>query len=108
MIKVFVMETCPDCSLIKQQAKTDPRLQIIDIGEHVKNLKQFLYLRDNNPNFDTIRKNGSIGIPCFLLEDGNITFSYEEANAYEITSSVMNNDNSIEEGSSCSIDGKGC
>lgn len=108
MIKVYVMETCPDCSFIKQQAKNDLRFQIIDIGDHVKNLKEFLSLRDNNPVFKTTRKNGSIGIPCFLLEDGSITFSYEEINISKTTAIADKIDNFIEEGSSCSIDGKGC
>ena len=72
MIKVFVMQTCPDCASIKQQAQGDTRFQIIDIGEHVRNLKQFLALRDTNPAFDKVRQRGSVGIPCFVLEDGTI------------------------------------
>ena len=75
MIKVFVMQTCPDCASIKQQAQGDPRFQLIDIGEHVRNLKQFLALRDNCPAFNSVRQRGSVGIPCFVLEDGTITFS---------------------------------
>ena len=33
MIKVFVMQTCPDCAVIKEIAKDDLRFQLIDIGE---------------------------------------------------------------------------
>lgn len=97
MIKVFVMQTCPDCTSVKEQVKNDPRFELIDIGEHVRNLKQFLTLRDNNPAFDRVKKNGSIGIPCFVLEDGKITFSLKDVDLEETTS-----------GASCSIDGKGC
>lgn len=97
MIKVFVMQTCPDCTAVKEQAKNDPRFELIDIGEHVRNLKQFLTLRDNNPAFDAVKRHGSIGIPCFVLEDGSVTFSLEDVNLKE-----------TETGASCSIDGKGC
>lgn len=97
MIKVFVMSTCPDCTSVKEQVKNNPAFKLIDIGEHVMNLKQFLKLRDNNPAFDRIKSNGSIGIPCFVLEDGSITFSLND---------VHLSDNPT--GESCSIDGKGC
>lgn len=108
MIKVFVMQTCPDCTSIKQQAQDDPRFQLIDIGEHVRNLKQFLALRDNSPAFDSVRQRGSVGIPCFVLEDGTITFSQEEAFLSLGNTSPLGDDVAIEEGASCSIDGKGC
>lgn len=97
MIKVFVMQTCPDCTIVKEQAKEDPRFEIIDIGEHVRNLKQFLALRDNNPKFDAVKRKGALGIPCFVLEDGSITFSPDDVQLHEADTAP-----------SCSIDGKGC
>lgn len=97
MIKVFVMQTCPDCLQVKRQAKDDPRYEVIDIGEHVRNLKQFLSLRDNHPAFDKVKVNGSIGIPCFVKEDGSVTFSLED-----------NGLDDIPTGAACSLDGKGC
>ena len=108
MIKVFVMQTCPDCASIKREAQGDTRFQIIDIGEHVRNLKQFLALRDTNPAFDSVRQRGSVGIPCFVLEDGTITFSQEEAFLSLPATSPTAEDGTMEEGASCSIDGKGC
>ena len=108
MIKVFVMQTCPDCASIKREAQGDPRFQIIDIGEHVRNLKQFLALRDTNPAFDSVRQRGSVGIPCFVLEDGTITFSQEEACLALGNTSSLGDNGAMEEGASCSIDGKGC
>ena len=42
------MQTCPDCTAIKLQAADDPRFEIIDIGEHVRNLKQFRTGRRQN------------------------------------------------------------
>ena len=97
MIKVFVMQTCPDCRQVKEQARNDNRFELIDIGEHVRNLKQFLALRDSNPAFDKIKRIGAGGIPCFVMEEGSISFSLEKVNlTLEST------------GQSCSLDGKGC
>lgn len=108
MIKVFVMQTCPDCASIKREAQGDTRFQIIDIGEQARNLKEFLMLRDNSPAFDKVRQRGTIGIPCFVLEDGTITFSQEEAFLALGNTSPLGDDAAMEEGASCSIDGKGC
>lgn len=108
MIKVFVMQTCPDCSKVKQLYNDNPNVQLIDIGEHVRNLKQFLAIRDNNPAFDAIREKGLVGIPCFVLEDGSIKFSLEEAGLQAQTPHHANTEGEEESGSFCSIDGKGC
>ena len=92
------MQTCPDCASIKERAKNDSRFELIDIGEHVRNLKQFLTLRDSEPAFEQVRKKGSVGIPCFVMEDGSIRFSLNEE--------VQSEENASN--ASCSIDGKGC
>lgn len=99
MIKVYVMQTCPDCTQIKKIAETDNRFQIIDIGEHVKNLKEFLRLRDSRSEFADVKTSGSVGIPCFLMEDGSIQFEMEELQLPEVD---------YAEGSACRIDGTGC
>ncbi len=97
MTKVYVMATCPDCKQVKIQLADNSNYELIDIGEHVKNLKQFLKLRDNNPAFDEAKANGWIGIPCFLLEDGTVKFSMDDIVIEEAP-----------DGATCSLDGKGC
>ena len=79
MIKIYGMPTCPDCTYVEEQIKENDRYQVIDIGAHVKNLKEFLRLRDSSPAFDGARRSGAAGIPCFLLEDGTVTLVPEEA-----------------------------
>lgn len=92
------MHTCPDCAFIEEQIKGDPRFEVIDLGEHVRNLKHFLDIRDNNPLFEHSKEIGDVGIPCFVLEDGTVTISPEDVGL-----------KSCEEGPSCSLDGhKGC
>lgn len=97
MIKVYVMATCPDCFQVKEQLQDNPKYQLIDIGEHVRNLKEFMRLRDSNSAFDSVKANGTIGVPCFVMEDGSVSFSMDD---------VLLGDNL--EGASCSLDGKGC
>ena len=78
MIKVYTMETCPDCINVHLQIKDNDNFKVIDIGKDVKNLKEFIRLRDNNQIFAECKANGSIGIPCFVKEDGSITLNVED------------------------------
>ena len=48
MIKIYGMKTCPDCIAVDKHVEGDKRYEIIDIGSHIKYLKEFLHLRDNN------------------------------------------------------------
>lgn len=99
MIKIYGMPTCPDCTYVEEQVKGNSNYDIIDIGSHVKDLKAFLKLRDNNPAFDTAKKNGVAGIPCFVLENGTVTLTPED---------VGLNSRPITYGATCNIDGSGC
>lgn len=99
MIKIYSMETCPDCTYVEEQIKGNADYEVIDIGQHVKNLKAFLKLRDNNAVFDEAKKVGAAGIPCFVLEDGTVTLTPEDAGLKS---------RPISEGASCSLDGTGC
>lgn len=99
MIKIYVIDTCPDCTYVEEQVKGDNHYEIIDIGHHVRNLKEFLKLRDNSPVFDEARRYGAAGIPCFVLEDGTITLTPEDAGLKS---------RPIADGSACNLDGSGC
>lgn len=46
-----------------------------------------------------MKRVGSVGIPCFVLEDGTVTFRPDKAGLQLPVK---------EEGQSCSIDGSGC
>lgn len=98
MIKMFVMQTCPDCTYVEEQVKDNPNFEIIDIGQHVKNLKRFLDLRDNNPAFESAKKVGDVGIPCYVLEDGTITLYSKDVGLEPRPA----------DGTACRIDGSGC
>ena len=101
MIKIYVMSTCPDCTEVKLAAQNDPRFELVDIGAHVRNLKEFLQLRDTHPKFRVARERGLVGIPSFLLPDGSITFHAEDV-ALDLSAKEEL------EGPTCNVDGTGC
>jgi glutaredoxin-related protein len=78
MIKIYGMSTCPDCAYLYDQIEGRD-YEMIDIGTHVKLLKEFLKIRDNSPIFDECKEKGYAGIPCFVLEDGTVTLEAEAA-----------------------------
>ena len=47
MIKLYGIKTCPECLGLYEQVKGDSRFEIIDVGQHILLLKEFLGLRDN-------------------------------------------------------------
>lgn len=98
MIKIYGMKTCPYCDYVEEQVKGDPKFEVIDIGQHVRNMSAFMHLRDRLPVFDHSKEIGDIGIPAFVLEDGTVTLKPEDVGLVEYNPS----------GPACSIDGKGC
>ena len=121
------MESCPDCTQAKQLYGENPDYEIIDIGKQARSLKEFLVLRDNHPAFAKVRERGTIGIPCFMKEDGTIIISMKhyEASLAEGTSegraetgraetghteepSAAPSIEDFVQGAACNLDGTGC
>ncbi|GAA6513421.1 hypothetical protein LQE96_02080 [Phocea massiliensis] len=51
----------------------------VDITSGMLPLKQFLKYRDNCPQFDAMREQGRIGIPCLVINKGKeILFTLPE------------------------------
>lgn len=73
MKKVFVFgnEDCPDCMVMKEFLDAHGvRYSFIDVLGSLGKLKMFLKYRDSLALFDGARRNGSIGIPFTLVNDG--------------------------------------
>lgn len=97
MIKMYVMKTCPYCSYVEKQIVGNPEFKVIDIGEDVRYMHEFLALRDHNPAFDEAKREGDIGIPCYVLPDGTVTLQSVDVGLKPMP-----------DGSACRIDGTGC
>ena len=99
MIKIYGMDTCPDCTFLDAQIEGKEQYVKVNIGSHVKALKEFLRLRDSSPAFNHVKRVGAIGIPCFVLEDGSVSLFPEDAGLKS---------RPIAEGTACNLDGSGC
>ena len=79
MLKIYGSMLCPDCVQCREELdNAGVSYEFLDFSENLKNLKEFLAIRDSDPQFASVREAGSIGIPCLVDEKGNITLSWEE------------------------------
>lgn len=78
MIKIYGSMLCPDCVQCRQDLdRAGVSYEYLDFSDNLLNLKDFLKLREL-PLFEEIRKEGKIGIPCILLDDGSVLLDWEE------------------------------
>jgi glutaredoxin-related protein len=68
---------CQDCVKCREELdRTGVEYAFLDFAEDLNNLKEFLVLRETSL-FDEVRKEGRIGIPCILGEDGIVTLDWQ-------------------------------
>lgn len=104
MLKVYGSKMCPDCVACKAEFDQHNIPYIfVDINESLRNLKDFLALRDSAAVFTAVKAAGGIGIPACVTEDGTVFTDWEE----------FLKEKGIEaekapSGNACSLDHKGC
>ena len=104
MLKIYGSPMCPDCRECKENFDANGvEYTLIDINESLRNLKEFLALRDSLSVFDHCKEIGDIGLPALVKEDGRVILDWER----------YLSDNGLpvvykESGPACSLDGKGC
>lgn len=77
MLKIYGMKLCPDCvETMEILEKNKIKYEFVEITETTANLKEFLVLRDKMDEFGEVKKEGKIGIPCFVNQ-GEITLDLE-------------------------------
>ncbi len=103
MLKVYGSEMCPDCRECKRNFdRYQIPYEFIDINESLKNLSDFLRMRDEEEIFDRCKEDHDIGLPALVNEDGVVFLDWENyvsALGYEVL---------YPEEEACRIDGKGC
>lgn len=79
-ITMYGTEICSDCVNAKKQlaGSTDIQLEYKNITGDTGTLKEFLAFRDNEEIFEQVKQRGSIGIPFFVLENGEKTFDISD------------------------------
>lgn len=104
MFKVYGSQMCPDCRECKANFEANGvEFEFIDINASLKNLKEFLELRDNHPVFEKWKKIGDIGIPGVVGDDGSVFTDWEGYLTGQGMPVVYK-----ENGQACSLDRKGC
>jgi len=101
MLTVYGIQSCKDCRLCKlnfDNNKID--YQYKDFASDIKNLKEFLSIRDKESMFDEVKQKGGIGIPLIITDKGEYTFDWQQF--------VPQDKLIATEQTACSIDGKGC
>ena len=79
MLKIYGSMLCPDCvDCCKDLGQAGIRYEFLDFADHLKNLKEFLALRDAEAIFDSVREQGGIGIPCIVDEEGSVSLSWDQ------------------------------
>lgn len=73
-ITVVGSHLCPD-TLYALNHLSEAKVEVAfkNLSASLADLKTYLALRQDSPSYADIRKNGGIGIPCFILEDGTTT-----------------------------------
>ncbi len=70
-VKVYGSKHCPDCKpLLDLLDDHGIEYEYADITEGMWQVREFLNLRENRPEFQRIREMGAIGFPCILVNDG--------------------------------------
>ena len=68
---------CPDCvECCEDLNAAGVAYEFRDFAHSLLNLKEFLAIRDNSELFDSTRKEGKIGIPCIVDDNGIISLDW--------------------------------
>ena len=83
IVKYYTSSHCPECTevngILEERGINKADFEVVDITSSMKSLREFIYFREGNPAvFDPIKPRRQVGVPCFILEDGTITFNYND------------------------------
>lgn len=73
MLKIYGSRLCPDCvQCLADMDRAGIAYDYRDFGEDLRALREFLAIRDSDAQFEEIKANGKIGIPCIVDESGSV------------------------------------
>jgi uncharacterized protein HI_0926 len=65
---LYFAETCPDTAPFKEKlSELGITYKEVEVMTSLKNFKEFLFVRDTYSQFEGIRGNMKIGIPCLVV-----------------------------------------
>lgn len=76
---LYYAQTCPDTKpFIEKLNELGISYEEVEVMTSLKNLKQFLYVRDTYKEFDKIKGNMQIGIPCLVVSESECILEIEK------------------------------
>lgn len=76
---LYFAETCPDTAPFKEKlAELGISYKEVEVMSSLKNFKEFLFVRDTYTQFDGIRGNMKIGIPCLVISESECILELSE------------------------------
>ena len=77
-MRIYGSMLCPDCvECRKELDAAGVQYTFCDFAEDLMHLKAFLKIRDASPVFEEIKREGKIGIPCIVHDDGAVTLEWK-------------------------------
>lgn len=77
-MRIYGSMRCPDCvECCKDLDAAGTQYDFLDFDNDLKSLKEFLLLRDTEPVFDEVKREGKIGIPCIVNPDGTVRLTWK-------------------------------
>ena len=78
MLKIYGSMLCPDCVACRKELdKAKVEYVFLDFADSLLNLKEFLAIRDQSAVFYEIKREGKIGIPCVIDENGSVQLDWD-------------------------------
>ena len=76
---LYFAETCPGTAPFKEKlAELGISYKEVEVMSSLKNFKEFLFVRDTYTQFEGIRGNMKIGIPCLVISEGECILELNE------------------------------
>lgn len=78
MLKIYGSMLCPDCvECCAELDRAAIEYEFLDFADTLKNLKEFLAIRDHHPLLEKSRREGKLGIPCLVDEDNTVVLDWK-------------------------------
>lgn len=82
-IVVYGHKLCPDCKAILLELEANQvKFTFADVAADVATFCKFIKLRDARAEFTPVKQVGGIGIPCFVIGDGQAVFFADAEGKY--------------------------
>ena len=76
---LYYAQSCPDTAPFKEKlTELEIDYEEVEILSSLKNLKQFLYVRDTYKAFEGIQGSMQIGIPCLVINEKDCILNIDD------------------------------